>query len=1200
MSPRFLNQVFLVSFFGISVLLPFSAFALPGSSAAQQAFAPAPVAINEGRLVRLSGNTHPHARPEFDRGLVDPQLPMDRMRLVLKRSPQQESALESLMARQLDRKSPDFHHWLTPDQFGLQYGPSDQAVQLVTGWLQNRGFRIDKVANGRTFIEFSGTAFQVQQAFHTEIHRYVVNGEEHIANSSDPQIPEALSSIVVGIDSLHNFFSQPQHHDLGTFRMDRKTGKWTPEDGNVINKPLFTIESGSYELVSPYDFATIYNVAPLWNSGIDGTGQTIAIAGRSDINLADVATFRSAFGLPANVPNVIVNGTDPGIPSADDKSENTLDVEWSGAVAKGATIKFVTSASTSTADGANLSATYIIDNNVAPVMSFSYGACELNKGTAGNAATNSLWQQGAAEGISIFVASGDQDSAACDGGHSAPYAAEDGLAVSGSSSTPYDVAVGGTDLNWSNNSSTIYWNSTNASNFSSALGYIPEVPWNDTCASTDVDTLIGTPTGYDNEQTCQLILRLGYQSDVLVNVAGGTGGVSDCTTPSSTTPASCSGGYAKPSWQTGIGVPADGKRDVPDVALFASNGALNTAYVICDSDTGSCTFGTDSDAYAQGVGGTSVASPAMAGIMALVNQQMHSPQGNANADFYALAALDNRSSCNSNTVASGNTCNFYDITSDNNAAPCAPNSKDCTVHHSGDSVGIINGYTAGVGYDLATGLGSVNAQNLVNNWHLVAPSATPPTVTTGTAGSITTTTVSLSGIANPNGLDTQGSFQYSTNSALTGAVLTPTQDLGAGTANISFNAALSGLTANTVYYFQAVGSSSAGTTYGSIASFTTSATSGGGGSPGALQFVTVAPCRIADTRLGSGAFGAPELTAGETREFIIPQSACNIPTTAVAYSLNATVVPNASLNHLTLWPAGEAQPNVSTLNSLDGRIKANAAITPAGANGGVDVYVTDGTQVILDINGYFVPASTASALAFYPVTPCRIVDTRIGTGPLAGPSLPAQGSRSFPVLSSSCNLPSTAQAYSLNVTAVPNTTLDYLTSWPTGGSVPNVSTLNAPTGEITANAAIVPAGTSGEVSIFVSDAANVILDVNGYFAPPGTGGLSLYTVTPCRALDTRPNGFTGTTPVDVEGSACAPPSTAQSYVLNATVVPSGDLDYLTLWPAGQALPNVSTLNALDGAITSNMAIVPNSNGSIDAFAQGSTNLILDISSYFAP
>jgi Bacterial Ig-like domain (group 3)/Beta-propeller repeat len=369
--------------------------------------------------------------------------------------------------------------------------------------------------------------------------------------------------------------------------------------------------------------------------------------------------------------------------------------------------------------------------------------------------------------------------------------------------------------------------------------------------------------------------------------------------------------------------------------------------------------------------------------------------------------------------------------------------------------------------------------------------------------------------------------------------------------------------------------------------------------PIALHFVPVTPCRVVDTRNPTGPFGGPEPTAGSTTTFDIPQSACGIPTSAAAYSLNVTVVPNASLNYLTLWPAGEAQPFVSTLNS-DGRVKANAAITPAGVNGGVSVFVSDASQVIIDIDGYFVPAGTSSALAFYPVTPCRIADTRSPTGPLGGPFIPAGGSRAFPVQSSSCGLPSTAQAYSLNVTAVPHTTLDYLTIWPTGETQPYVSTLNSLTGAVTANAAIVPAGTSGDVSVFVYDDADVILDVNGYFAPPATGGFSLYTVTPCRVIDTRPTAFTGTLAVGVEQGACAPPSTAQAYVLNATVVPEGALNYLTLWPDGVTQPYVSTLNADDGAVTSNMAIVPTTNGIIDAYGDGTTNLILDFSGYFAP
>jgi hypothetical protein len=371
--------------------------------------------------------------------------------------------------------------------------------------------------------------------------------------------------------------------------------------------------------------------------------------------------------------------------------------------------------------------------------------------------------------------------------------------------------------------------------------------------------------------------------------------------------------------------------------------------------------------------------------------------------------------------------------------------------------------------------------------------------------------------------------------------------------------------------------------------------------PTGLQFIPVTPCRIADTRNATGPFGGPELSAGSTREFDIPQSSCGIPSTAVAYSLNVTVVPNASLNYLTIWPTGETQPYVSTLNS-DGRVKANAAITPAGTNGGVSVYVSDATNVILDIDGYFVPAGTASALAFYPLAPCRIADTRNAAGPLGGPFISANTSRAFPILSSSCNIPSTAQAYSLNVTAVPHVPLDYLTLWPTGQSQPNVSTLNAPTGTVVANAAIVPSGTSGDVSIFVSDDSDVILDVNGYFAPPATGGLSLYTVTPCRAVDTRSGvgAFNGVFAEDVETSTCAPPSTAQGYVLNATVVPPGPLNYLTLWPDGETQPYVSSLNADDGAITSNMAIVPTTNGKVDAFSSNPTNLILDLSGYFAP
>ena len=705
--------------------------------------------MDESKVVMLHGNTRPEARSEFDKGRVNPQLAMDHMLLVLQRSPDQEAGLEAFMQRQLDPSSPDFHHWLRPEEFGALYGPSDLDIQILTSWLQGRGFTVDSVSKGRTFIAFSGTAALVQQAFHTEIHRYVAKGEEHIANSSDPSIPAGLTPVVAGIFSLSDFFAEPLHHELGTFRRDPRTGKWRPDDQNLVTNPLLRVVSdyGTFELVTPYDFATIYNVAPLWTAGIDGTGQSIAIAGRSDISLDDVATFRSSFGLDSsNVPNVIVNGPDPGTPTAGDRLENTLDLEWSGGIAKGATIDFVTTKSTSTTDGAFASALYIIDNTVAPVMSYSYGLCELHMGTSGNAAYNSLWQQGAAEGISEFVASGDWGAATCDAGGTPPYTATNGFAVSGISSTPYDIAVGGTDLNWANNSGTTYWNSTNTSNGSNARGYMPEVPWNATCAGDAVDQLIGgTALGLDEEQTCQTLLNDGIDLS-LISVTGGGGGVSGCTTPGGTDPSTCSGGYAKPAWQTGTGVPADSKRDVPDVSLFAANGVLGSAYIMCDSQTTPCTYSIPDDAVMQGVGGTSVASPAMAGIMALVNQKMGSPQGNANAGFYALAARDTRTNCNTNTVASGNTCNFYDITTDDNAVPCNPGSPNCTLHHAGDEVGILDGYRSTLGYDLTTGLGTVNANNLVNNWHLVqfAPatmiSPAPGSTLTGFSTTFTWTT----------------------------------------------------------------------------------------------------------------------------------------------------------------------------------------------------------------------------------------------------------------------------------------------------------------------------------------------------------------------------------------------------------------------------------------------------------------------------
>jgi hypothetical protein len=375
------------------------------------------------------------------------------------------------------------------------------------------------------------------------------------------------------------------------------------------------------------------------------------------------------------------------------------------------------------------------------------------------------------------------------------------------------------------------------------------------------------------------------------------------------------------------------------------------------------------------------------------------------------------------------------------------------------------------------------------------------------------------------------------------------------------------------------------------------------GSATALRFIPATPCRVADTRNASGPFGGPYIAAGTSREFDIPTATCGIPSTAQAYALNITVVPKASLGYLTVWPTGEQKPTVSTMNSLDGRVKANAAVLAAGSNGGVSVFASNDTDVILDVNGYFVPGTNNASLAFYSMSPCRLIETRSSNGPLSGPYLFADQTRSFPISASACNVPAVAQAYSLNFTVVPRGPLAYLSTWPTGERQPLVSTLNASTGVVTANAAIVTAGLNQEISVYATSDTDLVVDINGYFAPFATGGLSLYTPPPCRVLDTRLNNgqpFSGTLVVPVTTGPCGTPVAAGAYIMNATVVPPGSLGYLALWPAGQAMPLASTLNASDGSITANMAIVPTTNGSVDAYASSPTHLLLDISGYFAP
>ncbi|HKW16937.1 MAG TPA: Ig-like domain repeat protein [Terriglobales bacterium] len=629
--------------------------------------------VLESDLTTLRGNTHPLARPQFDTGVAPPDLPMNRMLLVLKRSPEQEHALMTTLDNQHDKLSPQFHHWLTPDEFGAEFGPSNQDLQTVTGWLQSHAFQINRVSHGRSVIEFSGVEAQVEEAFHTAIHKYSIDGEEHWANVSDPQIPTALVPAVAGIWSLHNFLKKPNVR----ISPEKLTVKYT-----AGKQPDTTFPDGNHAL-SPADYATIYNISPVYSSGNLGGGK-IAVVARSDLfgGGVDVSDFWSDFGVPGGILRVINDGPDPGDLGGEDEAEATLDASWSGAIAPSATINFVVSATTNTTDGVDLSELYIIDNNLAPIMTESFGSCDTFATQAEAVADSQLAEQAAAQGITYMVSSGDSGAAGCDPANAAPAILGAGVNVLG---TPFNVVVGGTQFTEGGNNAK-YWSSSNNQSLGSALSYIPEDVWNESCLSCSNPEIFSTG-----------------------------GGVSKYFTP-------------KPTWQAGVsGIPNDNARDQPDLALNAA--VEHDPYIICLE--GSCTP-VNGEIFLSLIGGTSASTPAFAAIMNLVDQQ-YGAQGQANYELYSMAAQETLSQCNgsSGTTLPASTCIFNDVTSGNNSVPGQ------------------NGFSAGTGYDQATGLGSVNVNNLVTKWNSASFRATTttlgstPSPITGTHGLGITINVSV-------------------------------------------------------------------------------------------------------------------------------------------------------------------------------------------------------------------------------------------------------------------------------------------------------------------------------------------------------------------------------------------------------------------------------------------------------------------------
>ncbi len=592
----------------------------------------------------------PRLRRATDRGSAPADRTLSAVTLYLNRTPAQEAALTQLLLDQQNPGSPHFHQWLTPQQFGAQFGIAASDLAKVSAWLSSKGLSITETAPSANAITVSGTVAQVQKAFGTSIHTVSLNGEEHIANVTDPVLPATIAGLVSEIAGLNDF-------------KPKARGRMSTVD------PRFTSSYAPYNhFLAPGDFYTIYDVNPLLAAGINGSGVTIGVIGQTDISLPDVAAFRTAAGLQPNVPTVRFYNGDPGV-SKDDVPEAHLDVEWAGAVAPNATILYVASS-----QGAFRALAQSILNNVAPLLSISYGQCEQYASLSTLNSYNSLFEQANAQGQTIVGPAGDAGATDCDYNPDAIVStAADGLTVDFPGSSPFVTGVGGTEFNESAGS---YWSSTNGNFQGSALNYIPEMVWNDS----------GSTYGL-----------------------GASGG-------------GASAFFSKPAWQTGTGVPNDGSRDTPDIAL-ASSGS-HDPYLICSG--GSCTGGTfrNTDQTLNVVGGTSDAAPSFAGILALIEQKIGGRIGNANPTLYALA----NSSFYNNI--------FHDVTVGNNNSACAAGSPNCP---NGGSVG----FSAGPGYDQATGWGSVDAFNLANHWSTVAVAGAPTALSTTTL----TSTAALCGIS---------------------------------------------------------------------------------------------------------------------------------------------------------------------------------------------------------------------------------------------------------------------------------------------------------------------------------------------------------------------------------------------------------------------------------------------------------------------
>jgi subtilase family serine protease len=832
--------------------------------------------IDSYRAVALNGSVYSQAQPQYDQGPVDAAMRLDYITIVMQPSAEQQADLERLLKRQQDPASPNYHRWLTPEQYADRFGLSQNDVERLTAWLRSQGFSIVQVARGRNWIAFSGTAVLVENMFHTQIHYFNVDGEQHFANATEISIPQVLDGIVAGFRGLNDFSLKP----MGI--QQRGPADLFP----LISRPFYTdLNNTAFHFLAPDDIATIYDITPLYNAKIDGTGMKMVVVGQTDINTTDIDDFRSGFNLPQiNLQQVQVGSSDPGTTS--DLNEADLDLEWSSAVARNATILYVKTLIAN--GGVSASAQYAIDNNLAPVISMSYGLCEAQSGSL-----ESELQQANAEGITFLASSGDEGAAGCDKGSAT--VATGGLAVVYPASSPEVTGVGGNEFN---EGSGTFWNTNNGANGGSAISYIPETAWNDTAIN-------GT-------------------------LSASGGGASSCADPT------CSAGFPKPFWQVGLGVPNDGVRDVPDVAMSAS--ADHDGYIVCTGN--SCANGIEAAVQGNSIfGGTSASTPVFAGIVVLLNQFVGGTGlGPINTRLYQLAQNP------SNGV-------FHDVTTGNNIVPCAQGTPNCPT-----AAPFQFGYSAGPGYDQVTGLGSVDAHALVTNWGASTTTTLSSSSNPAPASSSVTfiATVTTSGSTAPTGKVTfndgitaqgtgtiaSGKATFSTSSLLVGghsitAVYPGDTKNAQSTSAVLVETIINNTTGSATT--TKVVANQGGVTYGTAATFTATVTPSS-----ATKTVTFldgpTPLGFATLNSGSAAFTTSTLTAGK-HSITGLYSGDSTNKTSTSSAVPQTINQANSTTTLSLNPAAI---------NVGGSVAMTVTVAPASGSGtptgSVDFFV-DGVPI---------------------------------------------------------------------------------------------------------------------------------------------------------------------------------------------------------------------------------------------------------------